>query len=396
MKNRKILSLRETCSGCFACSNICPKDAINMDERYEGYYYPHIDKDKCINCGLCDRICPVLSPISTQTCKKSFYGFVDDDEIRMRSTSGGIFGVLARMVLGDGGVVYGSAFNYDDVLRLECCSTDYVTLQELQRSKYVQSYIGNSYSSIKLDLISGRKVLFCGTPCQAAGLRAYLQKDYDNLIVLDFVCHGVPSMDLLRKHIDFLGIKNVKEIIFRSKKEDWIGNFEIYYTGRKVNRVKCVKNVWGCDEYLKLFQNYISMRRSCRQCLYCNGNRASDISLADFWGYKKYDSAIWNKKGISLILANTSKGISYLSKANDFCKEFNLKEIPYKYAAYVYEKKRDSKSSPYNTDIRDNFFKDLYNEGYIYALKKNGLYITLKEKMVFMAKQFIKNHLIIK
>ena len=200
INNHKILELGSACTGCFACSNICPKDAITLPENNEGFYNPVIDEDKCINCSLCDKTCPRVEEKQYHTMQKAYYGWVNDLEVRKNSSSGGIFNLLSSKILKEGGVVYGASFNYDGILRLECHSTDEVSIQELQRSKYVQSHIGYAFRKIKENLIEGRKVLFCGTPCQVDGLKSFLRKEYTNLITVDFVCHGVPSMSLLNLH----------------------------------------------------------------------------------------------------------------------------------------------------------------------------------------------------
>lgn len=375
MSEHKILKITDKCTGCFACANCCPKDAITLPENYEGFYFPVIDNDKCIDCGLCDKVCPQVTEQKTQNVQKAYYGWSTDDKVRKKSSSGGMFHLLAQTVLVEDGIVYGSAFNYDGLVRLECNSTEEVSLEDLQRSKYVQSYIGYAFRKIKKDLLENRKVLFCGTPCQAAGLKSFLRKDYDNLIIVDFVCHGVPSMDLLRKHLDYLGIKNVKEIVFRPKNNGWVDDFEIRYfknesekpTDVKLRRIPC-----------------------CRNCSYCNGERASDVTLADFWKVKDYDSTLWDNRGVSLILANSEKGImvmSELMKHNDNV----IGEIPLKYASYVYERVRTDSKSPYQDGKRDAFLHDVYTIGYKQALIKNELIVQRKAIIVYKLKQFVKS-----
>lgn len=241
MSNRKIITLEENCTGCFACANICPKDAISMPENYEGFYFPVIDSKVCIDCGLCDKICPAIEKPELKTLQKSFYAKAKDPHILKSSSSGGAFHMIATMVLNESGVVYGSSFNYNGLIRLECHSTDEVTLEELKKSKYVQSYVGDAYRRLKKDLERGVKVLFCGTPCQVAGLKSFLRKDYANLITVDFICHGVPSMSLLRKHLEYLGLKNISEICFRPKNRGWVDDFEIRYIKSNIlkkNRIR--------------------------------------------------------------------------------------------------------------------------------------------------------------
>lgn len=393
MSEHKILRLTKTCTGCFACANGCPKDAITLPENYEGFYFPVIDNDKCVDCGLCDRICPQVTEFPTDVMKKAYCGWTTDDAIRKGSSSGGAFNILANRVLANKGVVYGASFNYDGIIRLECHSTDEVMLKDLQRSKYVQSHIGYAYRKIKKDLIDGRKVLFCGTPCQAAGLKAFLRKDYENLLLVDFVCHGVPSMDLLRKHIDYLGIKNVKEIVFRPKNRGWVDDFEIYYSkieSAKPTDIKVRRIPWRFDEYFDIFQKYQNIRQSCRNCSYCNGDRAADITLADFWRVNDYDPNLWSSKGVSLILANTAKGEKVMSAISNGS-ECMIKEIPIEYASYVYERVRTDADSPYQNPVRDTFLHDVYTIGYEAALKKNNLKVPQKEYIEYRIKEFIKS-----
>ena len=245
-----ILTLTDTCTGCFACANVCPKDAICLTSNFEGFYYPHIDNDKCVNCGLCDKVCPVLFPVQTYTMKRAYFGWTNDDTIRKDSSSGGLFYIMATQVLKENGTVYGASFNYDGIVRLECHSTQDVSLKELMKSKYVQSYIGFAYRDIKRDLKLGLKVLFCGTPCQVAGLKSFLGMEYKNLILIDFVCHGVPSMDLLQKHLEYLNIKNVVEINFRPKNIGWYDDFEIRYKKcSSSDKIILRKIPWMFDEY---------------------------------------------------------------------------------------------------------------------------------------------------
>ena len=393
MSKREILDLVKTCTGCFACANCCPKDAISLPENNEGFYFPVIDNEKCIDCGLCDKIFPQVTEQPTQNASKAYYGWATDDKIRKSSSSGGMFHLLAQYVLAEKGIVYGAAFNYEGLVRLECHSTEEVTLEELQRSKYVQNYIGYAFRKIKRELQANKKVLFCGTPCQAAGLKSYLRKDYDNLLLADFVCHGVPSMDLLRKHLEYLGIKHVKEIVFRPKNRGWVDDFEIRFTkieSAKPTDVKLRRIPWRFDEYYDIFQKYHNIRQSCRNCAYCNGERASDVTLADFWKVKNYDPALWDKRGVSLILANNEKGIRVISELMKYDNNV-IGEIPLEYASYVYERVRTDSNSPYQDEKRDAFLHDVYTIGYKQALIKNGLRVQRKAIIVYKLKQFVKS-----
>lgn len=392
MNTQKILSLSETCTGCFACYNICPKNAITMPENEEGFYFPSVDNDKCIQCGLCDKVCPQVTGTPKNKMCKAYYGWSLSETIRKNSSSGGMFRLLADYVIEKGGIVYGASFNFKELIRLECRSTEVVSLEDLQRSKYVQSYIGYAFREIKAKLQNGKYVLFCGTPCQTAGLKAFLGKDYSKLIMADFVCHGVPSMDLLRKHLDYLKIKNLKQIVFRPKNRGWVDDFEVYYTKKRPAKpadMAIRKVPWQLDEYFDTFERYQSIRRSCRCCSYCNGDRASDITLADFWRINDYDPQLWNPKGVSMILANTDKGLSIIDiiRCDSKCV---IEEVPLQYVSYVYERNRTDLDSPYQNKVRDKFLHDVYSIGYEKALDKNGLKVRKLEITKYRIKEFVK------
>lgn len=388
--SHSILNLTETCTGCFACANVCPKDAITLPANFEGFYFPSIDQDRCINCGLCDKICPQIHQPVLYKMQKAYYGYSKDNAVRKASSSGGLFHEFATTVIQGGGVVYGASFNYDGLVRLECHSTNEVTLQELMRSKYVQSHIGYAFRQIKEDLRNGIQVLFCGTPCQAAGLKSFLKHNYNNLILVDFVCHGVPSMDLLQKHISYLGITNVKDINFRPKNRGWVDDFEIKYSQKKSpKKIRLRRIPWGLDEYFYTFETYKNTRRSCRNCAYCNGNRAADISIADFWGVKSYKPELWDAKGLSLILANTESGINFIQKCNHPDKRV-IEELPTKNAEYAYERVRTNSDSPYQNKIRDMFLHDVYSCGYEKALKKHKLKTPWLSLLKYKVRKLLK------
>ena len=242
MSKREILHLGARCTGCFACQNACPYVAISFNEYNDGFYYPSIDTNRCINCGLCDKICPRVTSPERYVMKSAYYGWSNDVKIRKQSSSGGLYAELSQLILAEGGCVFGAAFNYTNGLRFESHSTDEVPLSDLLKSKYVQSYVGNAFRNVRTQLKLGRSVLYCGTPCQIDGLRSYLGNDYENLLLVDFVCHGVPSMDLLKKHIEMLKLTGIQEVNFRPKISSWVDYFIIKHSKgqRKVH--------WTLDE----------------------------------------------------------------------------------------------------------------------------------------------------
>ena len=382
---RAIERLRDDCTGCFACMNACPVDAISLPENEEGFYFPRIDYDKCINCGRCDAICPHLHPGKYNEKMNSYYGYSNDDKLRMSSSSGGIFSMISDSVIKEGGIVYGAAFDFKPELKLCTKSTKEIGLEKLRKSKYVQSYVGLSLRNIKNDLKEGKKVFFCGTPCQVDGLLHYLGKDYDNLITADFICHGVPPVSLLRAYFDQKGINDVVSIDFRPKHRDWVDDIDVKYKEGK----KKYCSPWSADSYFWLFQKYKSLRRSCYKCKYCNGHRASDISLADFWGYRAFDPQIFSKKGISLVITNTNKGESVLNALNDEDKSYVIK-IDNEYSNYVYDKVRSDAKSGYSLKERNKFYSDYLNHGIKSALEINGYTIPLKRRVRLMLKKFLR------
>lgn len=374
MNQREILHIGARCTGCFACYNACPNDAISFNEYKEGFYYPSIDTTRCVDCGICDKICPRVTPMKRHMMKSAFYGWSNNDKLRARSSSGGLFAEFAQLVLDNNGCVYGASFNYANGVRLETHSTDEVSLLELLRSKYVQSYVGDAFRNVRTQLNQGRKVLFCGTPCQVEGLRSFLHKDYENLVLVDFVCHGVPSMDLLRKHLDMLKLTGVHEINFRPKVSSWVDYFVIKHSKgeRKIH--------WTLDEYFYSFQRNKSIRQACMNCEHCNGARSADITIADFWGIHKYAPKAYDPKGISLILCNTDKGVVFLeplTKNN----AITCYSLPLEDAQYVYDRKRSSETG-YDKDSRNQFINDVYTIGYLRALKNNGLYISKLRNLI--------------
>ena len=191
---------KDKCTGCFACYNICPKNAIEMKEDEFGYIYPEIIKSKCINCGLCKKTCPVLNNVDKIEPIKCFAMYAKNENIRENSTSGGVATQLSKTIIKDNGIVYGAAFT--DECNVSHTRIDNIDdLSKIQGSKYVHSYINQTYKNIKKDLISNKKVLFIGTPCQVTNIKRFLIKEYNNLYTIDIICHGVPSQKFLKEEV---------------------------------------------------------------------------------------------------------------------------------------------------------------------------------------------------
>ncbi len=302
------------CSGCYACANACPKDAIAMEEDKEGFSYPIINPGLCIECGACDRACPKLANRSQESMAgidsmPHTYAVISNHSLeRQKSSSGGVFRLLAEQVIRQGGFVYGAAFNE----KWEVCHVGVDNLSDLGRlqgSKYVQSRIGLVYRDIKKQLATGRLVLFSGTPCQCEGLYGYLGGiKYDNLFVVDLICHGVPSPLVWKHYIQYVcklkKSTEISRISFRSKNLSW-ERYLLEFTF--VNSSK-YQNDLHTDIYMRGFLQDLYLRKSCYRCTCRKLHRISDITLADFWGIKDVLPSMYDGKGTSLVLIQSPKG----------------------------------------------------------------------------------------
>lgn len=308
---------KEQCCGCSACLHICPKNSITFKEDKEGFLYPHVNMETCIDCGLCEKVCPVLNQNEERIPEKVYAAKHEDDEIRMKSSSGGIFTLLAEHVIDEGGVVFGARFNEKwEVIH------DYTETKEglapFRGSKYVQSYIGNSYKIAESFLKNGRKVMFTGTPCQIAGLKKFLRKEYDNLLTVDFVCHGVPSPMIWQKYLEEEIADQDGAVLtgvnFRDKSIGWKDFSFVLNFSKKEGTIKhnyALSSVFTENIYMKAFLSNLSLRPSCYACPAKAGKSGADITIGDFWGIENVMSVFDDGEGISVVFLYTlsDKGI---------------------------------------------------------------------------------------
>ena len=353
------INSKQNCCGCYACYNICPKQCITMKADNEGFWYPNIDKNKCINCNLCENVCPIINkPKSYLYEEKSYAVFNKDEKIRLESSSGGIFSLLAEYVINKYGIVYGAVFDEEfNVKHIKITSLKDIEL--LRGSKYVQSKINDIFKSIKFDLINNKLVLFTGTPCQIAGLQSFLQRKYDNLILMDIVCHGVPSPLIWQKYINKLKKnykQNIKTIYFRDKSTGW-KKYSIKFLFDKDE----YKNIGFKDIYMKGFLNDIYLRPSCYNCKFKGIERISDITVADFWGIENIFPKIDDDKGTSLVVIHTEKGKRLFDKLSEkmIFNEVNLNEVVKYNLSMVRSAKYNKKREPFFVEL--NFEKDIEN-----------------------------------
>ncbi|MCM1313384.1 MAG: Coenzyme F420 hydrogenase/dehydrogenase, beta subunit C-terminal domain [Bacteroides sp.] len=304
------------CCGCSACLQKCPQQCIDMREDKEGFLYPHVNTECCIDCGLCETVCPFLHPGGEHVPKKVLAVINNDDKVRMASSSGGVFTLIAERVINGGGVVFGARFD-DDWQVVFDYTENMDGLAAFRGSKYVQSRIDGSYRMCERFLKSGRRVLFTGSPCQIAGLNHYLRKPYKNLLTCDFVCHGVPSpkvWQMYLKEVVAAGTKAVSDIKFRNKAEGWKRfNFIIAYD--KGKQRMSLSSFHGHNHFMRAFLSDLILRPSCYSCKAKQGCSGSDLTIADFWGVGNHYPEMDDDKGTSLVMINSDKGMEAIDFA---------------------------------------------------------------------------------
>lgn len=310
MKIEKMISEnRSNCCGCEACANICPQNAISMVRDAEGFSYPKINQEKCIKCGRCDKVCPSLNAreVFPEKLPLIFVAIHPDAKVRRHSSSGGAFTALSEKILNDGGIIFGAGFDENWHVK-HMAAENFDELENLRGSKYVQSEIGDIYKRVKAELETGRKVLFSGVPCQCAGLKNFLGKDYANLLTVGIMCHGVPSPLLWESYIEWIGRGHeISRVNFRSKRFGWANNhFEVtfkdcgYYIKRDMQ-----------DFYFQEFLLNLILRPSCGNCKFRFPNLNCDIILGDAWGVQNFAPDFFDNRGTSVIVVNTNTGVKY-------------------------------------------------------------------------------------
>lgn len=298
------MRIKEKCVGCKSCEQSCPKHCISMVENREGFWYPSVNEKSCIECGLCLKKCPVENTEFHRNEPQKVWAWRNkNDTDIMRSASGGAADSAAKTILQMCGVVYGAA--YDKQLAVSHIEvTDEAEREKLQSSKYVQSDPKDSYAKVKKRLSEGKTVLFTGTPCQIAGLYAFLGGDHENLYTVDLICHGVPSPKFFKKYLEYQSKQTAGRVIyfnFRSKDKRGWGTQYLLKTKTKTKTL-------SLDRYGKHFMDGDCYRESCYQCAYANTSRVGDLTVGDFWGIAKSHPDFNSPKGVSSVFVNTEKG----------------------------------------------------------------------------------------
>lgn len=314
---------RDKCFDCGSCFQSCPKNAISMEMDGEGFFFPQVDEKTCIDCGICVKKCPALSSAPKNAYIQECYSAIFlNDNICRKSASGDAFAAFAVEVLNDEGVVFGCA--YDDRMNAVHVKIETLAeLPELQGSKYVSSDTKKTFIETKDALEAGKRVLYSGRPCQISGLLKYLDKQYENLITVDLVCHGVPSQMFFSKYLEWLGKKNGGKIIYYGFRDKDAGGWSCG------GKFKTKTNEASCDPYYASFLRGETYRLSCYECPFANSERIGDLTVCDFWGVEKFYPEIDTKKGVSGIIVNSEKGKKLLEKCSGsfYMKRITLNEL---------------------------------------------------------------------
>jgi len=339
---------KNRCTGCGGCVNVCPKSALMLKSDDEGFWYPAIDRELCIDCKKCEKVCPLINSPEKSGVKALFGLSAKDRDTEKTSSSGGAFSILAENVISKGGVVFAAGFDEN----FNVCHkriSDVSEIKSVRGSKYVQSRFEKAAAEATEELKKGRKVMFVGTPCQIAALKNLINGNDENLIALDFICHGVASPKLFSKYRDFISEgKAINDIFFRDKTDGWHKySLKVSFDDGSVYRKGVLE-----DPYLLSFAQNVSLRNSCYRCAFVGIERCSDITLGDAWNQNFESEKLGDGRGVSLVMVNTSAGKTLFDSIGDkaFVEELCLEEL---------SKIRPlNKPAPYNP-VRNKFLKDM-------------------------------------
>ena len=346
---------KDKCTGCYACVNACNRGCISMKEDELGCMHPVVDETNCVNCGLCKSSCPNNVVLRFAYPSKCYASWIDDKEKRKICASGGIGTCMSEYVIKHGGVVFGSKYDAE-MTPIMTCTEKIEELENFKGSRYVQSLVGNdTYKKVRTFLRNGRLVLFVGTPCQVAGLKTFLRKDYDNLITVDLICHGVCPTKYLKEEVAYLTekykLKDIADIRFRGNDGN---NF----------REKMLHLDETQQYYIKGFLLGISMRENCYSCNYSRPERVSDITIGDFIGLGKTVPFDFPTHNVSSVTTNTSRGLEFYKNVSEETNELINVEREYKERLL------------YKPSLIHPFERHPLNAEFVKLYKKKGFFIT--------------------
>lgn len=363
---------KKNCCGCEACYNACPVSCISMERDEEGFKYPYVDTVKCIGCNKCEKVCLCIHKPCINVQYVEGYAAVNKNlQERLNSSSGGVFPLLARKIIELGGIVVGSAMTKDCKEAMHIAVDHMEQLKCLYGSKYLQSNINNIYSEVYAKLENNKWVLFSGTPCQVEGLLNYLGKSYEKLICVDLVCHGVPSPEVWKKHVENIEKKKhlkLKTVDFRYKKYRGCSDYGILYQ-------KSLYKSKEEDTYFQLFMKELTLRLSCYDCKFKGISRNSDITLGDFWGIDDFAADLNDGNGASIVVIQSEKGRKLFERIKQSLVLTDV-EVDKVFATHN-EAMTKSSSKPAN---REEFWNDFHKFSYEKLCKKY-VHISSEEKM---------------
>lgn len=327
MKSVSVID-RKKCFSCRSCVQTCPKNAIDMQENNEGFFYPSVNESKCVECGLCLKHCPSFESYEKNDFKKTSYAvWLKDNKKLFESSSGALFSAAAEKILKNGGVVFGAAYNADLFVE-HICIEDINELYKLKGSKYVESTTNSTYSKVLFYLKNGKKVLYSGTPCQIAGLKKFLGKDYENLFTMDLICHGVPSERLFHKYLEWQSGQLGGKIIYCGFRDKDVGGCSC--NGKIKTKTKTKTVLSALDPYYSSFIRCETYRESCYSCPYSSLERPGDITMGDFTEITEIIPGFDFSKGLSLCIIDTEKGLALFNLVKN---SFNI--LPLEFSQYI-------------------------------------------------------------
>ena len=366
------------CCGCMACVAVCPRCAITKTENERGFFVPIIDDSKCIKCGLCLRTCDFKKEHKDPPNNIQAYALIfNNKDVLMKSTSGGAFSALSDVILRKSGYVVGAVLENDFTVH-HVITNDSGCRDRMRGSKYVQSDIQDIFHPIKNLLLNGEQVLFFGTPCQCAALKSFLGQAYDNLIVVDLLCHGVPNNILFKEHISYLEKyygKKIVEYSFREKKYGWDSYTNVVRLSNNGEKAKWINQV-----FYSFFVNSVSLRPSCFNCVYRSLHRYSDITIGDFWGYNKIAEKK-NNLGVSLGIVHSDKGQRLIENSAQFAE---IREIE------VSKVKKNIQLKPTSSKLNKEAFWKKYQDAGYSGLVHSYFDNSVVKQMRFEVKKIIK------
>ena len=382
------ISNKSLCCGCAACVSRCPKHCITMKLDIEGFLYPKVDESDCIDCGLCEKVCHELHPYQERFPIKVLAANNKSTSVRLTSSSGGVFSILAEKVLSEDGIVFGARFDENWQVKLDYSETK-EGVTSFRGSKYVQARTDTAYEDCERFLKENKKVLFTGTPCQIAGLKHFIRKDYENLITVDFVCHGTPSPKVWKRYLDETidtVNKQLRDVRFRDKTDAGWKEFRLAldFEDKADSFTISVPN--SDNVYMRAFLQDMILRPSCYNCKARCGRSRSDITIADFWGVQIHHPELDDDKGTSLVMINTNKGLD----------NFDLSQVTYVESTYDIALSHNpaiSKSAKTHPR-RDVFFKQLDTSVNMLKLIEHELKPSLKQRLALLhqrIKLLVKN-----